>query len=79
MRDLHNWEEASSSTIRRGNYDIKHRIELITNSFNKLYVNKTIGLKIDLNEYRVKINPNVKVTIACYAENSVHQLLGFGL
>ena len=75
--DLINWEVASSSTIRRGNYDIENIIELITNSFNKLYVNQTINLKIDLNEYRVKINPYVAVTIACYAENSVLQLLDF--
>ena len=64
---LQNWQVADSYTIRRGNYDIEQIIELITNSFNKIYDNKTIGLKIDLNEYRVKINPNVPVAIACYA------------
>ena len=76
--ELQNWEVADSYTIRRGNYDIETIIELITNSFNKIYVNKTIGLKINLNEYRVKIYANVPVAIACYAGNSVLQLLGFG-
>ena len=76
--ELQNWEVADLYTIRRGNYDIANIIELITNLFNKIYTNKTIGLKIDLNKYRVKINPNVPVAIACYAENSVLQLLGFG-
>ena len=76
--ELQNWEVADSYTIRRGNYDIDKIIKLITNSFNKIYANKTIGLKIDLHEYRVKINPNIPVAIACYAENFVLQLLGFG-
>ena len=75
--ELKNWEVADSYTIRCGNYDIEKIIELITNSFNKIYANKTIGFKIDLNKYRVKINPNVPVAIACYAENSVLQLLDF--
>ena len=75
--ELQNLEVVDSYSIRRGNYDIEKIIELITNSFNKIYANKTIGLKIDLNEYRVKVNQNVSVGIACYAENSVLQLLGF--
>ena len=52
-------------------------IVLITNSFNKIYANKTFGLKIDLNEYLVKINSNVPVAIACYEETSELKLLGF--
>ena len=48
-----------------------------TNLFNQLYFNKSIGLKLHLNEYRVKINSNVAFAIACYAEISVLQLLGF--
>ena len=44
---------------------------------NKIYANKTIGLKIDLNEYRVKINSNVPVAIAYYVENFVFKPLGF--
>ena len=75
---LQNWKVADSYIIRRGNYDIEKIIELITNSLNKIYTNKTIGLKIDLTEYRVKINLNVPIAFACYAENSVLQLLGFG-
>ena len=66
-----NWEIADSYIIRRDNYDIEKIIELITNLFNKINNNKTIGFKIDLNKYRVKINPNVPDAIACYAENSV--------
>ena len=57
--ELHYWEVADLYTIRRSNYDIEKIIKLITNLFNKIYANKTIGLKIDLNEYRVKINLNV--------------------
>ena len=40
------------------------------------YVNKTIGLKINLNEYHIKVNFNIPVAIDFYAKNSVHQLLG---
>ena len=75
--ELQNWEVPDSYTIRRQLW-YRKIIELITNSFNKIYANKTIDLKIDLNEYRVKLNPNVPVAIACYAQNSVLQLLGFG-
>ena len=39
-------------------------MELITKSFNKIFMNKTDGLKIDLNEYRIKFNSNVAVAIA---------------
>ena len=53
-------------------------MKLITNSFNNTFVNKTIGLKIDLNKYRVKFNPNVLVAIACYNEYSILKILGFG-
>ena len=76
--ELQNWEVADLYTIRRNNYDIDIIIELKTNSFNKIYANKTICLKINLNEYYLKINPNVPVAIACYATNSVLPLLNFG-
>ena len=69
--ELKNWEVTDSYTIRRGNYDIEKIMELITNSFNKIYVNKTIGLNIDLTEYLVKFNFNVPDAIGCSAESSV--------
>ena len=53
-------------------------MESKTNTFNNIFFNKTINLKIDLNEYRVKFTHNVNFAIACYAESSVLQLLGFG-
>ena len=43
-----------------------------------VFSNKTINLKIDPYQYRVKINPNVNFAIACYADRSILKLLGFG-
>ena len=37
--ELQNWDVADSYTIRRGNYDIKIIIDLITNSFNNIFAN----------------------------------------
>ena len=43
-----------------------------------MFSNKTINLKIDSYQYRVEINPNEQFAIACYADCSILQLLGFG-
>ena len=40
--------------------------------------NNTSNLNFDIYQYRVEINPNLKFAIACYSEQSVLQLLGFG-
>ena len=64
--------------IPRGNYDISKILELIETQFNLMFSNKTINLKIDFYQYRVKINPTKQFAIACYAEHSILQLLGSG-
>ena len=40
--------------------------------------NKKCNLNFDIYQYCVEINPNVKFAIACYPEQSVLQLIGFG-
>ena len=37
-----------------------------------------MNLNIDTYQYRVEINPKEQFAIACYAERSILQLLGFG-
>ena len=64
--------------IPRGNYDISKILELIETQFHFLFSNKTNNLKIYFYQYRVEINQNKQFAIACYAERSILQLLGFG-
>ena len=68
-----------SPQIPRGNYDISKILELIETQINLVFINKTINMKIDSYQYRVEINPNEQLGIACYADRSILQLLGFGL
>ena len=39
---------------------------------------KITNLQLNSYQYLVKINPNVMCAIACFAESSIHKLLGFG-
>ena len=43
-----------------------------------VFTNKTINLRIDPDQNRVEINPNVNFSIACYAKRFICKLLGFG-
>ena len=72
------WEVNRSYTNQRGKYDIEKIIEFITTQFHLLFENKTIYLKMNLNQYRVEFTSNVNFEIACYAETSFFQLLGLG-
>ena len=72
------WLVDRAPQIPRGNYDISKILELIETQFHLVFSNKTINLKIDPYQYRVEINPNEQFAIACYAERSILQLLGFG-
>ena len=72
------WVVDRAPQIPRGNYDISKILELIETQFNLVFSNKTINLKIDSYQYRVEINPNEQFAIACDADRSILQLLGFG-
>ena len=76
--EFENWVVARGPLIRRGNYDITTIVNHIEIQFQMAFKNKNINLKFNLDEYRVELNPNVKFAIACYAEHSVLQVLGFG-
>ena len=71
------WVVDRAPQIPGGNYDISKILELIEAQFNLVFSNKTINLKIDSYQYRVEINPNEQFAIACYADRSILQLLGF--
>ena len=52
-------------------------IEFITTQSHLIFENKTIDLKMSLNQYRVDFSSNVNCAIVCYTQTSVLQLLGF--
>ena len=65
--------------IQRGNYDISKILELIeTQYLICCLTKKTFNLTTDSYQYRVEFNPNEQFAIACYADRSILQLLGFG-
>ena len=72
------WEVDRGPQIPRGNYDISKILELIESQFHMVFSNKTINLRMEPYQYRVEINPNVNIAIACNAERSILKLLGFG-
>ena len=72
------WVIDRAPQILWGNYDISKILELIETQFNLVFSNITINLKIDFYQYRVLINFTEQFAIACYAERSILQLLGFG-
>ena len=72
------WVVDCAPQISQGKYDISKILELIETQFNFLFSNKTINLNIDSYQYRLEINPIEQFAIACYAERSILQLLGFG-
>ena len=72
------WEVDRGPQIQRGNYDISKISELIETQFHIVIINKIINPKINPCQYRVKINPNVNIAIACYAERFILKLLKFG-
>ena len=53
QKEFEGWEVNRSYTIHRGNYNIEKIIEFITTQFYLLFENKTIDLKMNLNQYRV--------------------------
>ena len=75
---IRTWEVDCEEQIPRGNYDISQRLEVIESQFHMVFTNKTINLRMDPNQYRVEIIPNVNFAIACYAERSILKLLRCG-
>ena len=76
---IRTWEVDRGAQIPRYNYNISKILEMKKSQFYMVLSNKTINLRIDSYQYRVEINPNVNLSIACYAERSILKLLGFGL
>ena len=74
---IRTWEVDRGAQISQGNYDISKILKLIESQFHMVFRNKTINLRIDPYQYRVEINPNVTIAIACYAEHSILKLIGF--
>ena len=72
---IRTWEVDRGAQIPWGNYDISKILDLIESQFHIVLSNKTIKLRMDIYQYRVKINPNVTFAIACYAEHSIFKLL----
>ena len=75
---IRTWEVDRGAKFPPGNYDISQILELIESQFHMVFTNKTIYLRINPYQYRVEINPNVNFAIACYAERSILNQLGFG-
>ena len=75
---IYTWKVYSKEQIPRGNFDISQILELIEGHFHMVFGNKTINQRMNPFQYRVEINQNVNLAIACYAERSIFKLLGFG-
>ena len=71
------WMVDRAPQIPRGNYNISKILLLIKNRFNLVFSNRSFNLKIYSDQYRVAIIPNGHVAIACYANLSILQLIGF--
>ena len=77
QQELEGWVVDRAAKIPRGNYEISKILELIEFQFHMIFIRQNINLFYNRNEYRVEINPTARFAIACYAERSILQLMGF--